>query len=173
MSTTPYVTRKAVWDMLADMEWQVRYYASASDKNKRMSFWLRFTLLTLVVSEGAIFVAGQSQWWFLWVSGTIGLLLIALAVWDALADYARNAATLRIIAIICEGLKRENEALWRAVEHGDIDQATVEDKLKSINDRWLMALSWDEPATNRKINKAAVDAADDFLQRKYAPEPNQ
>ena len=173
MATVPDITRKAVWDMLADMEWQVRYYAAASDKNKRMSFGLRFALLTLVVSEGAIFTVAQSQSWFLWVSAPIGLLLIGMAVWDALADYARNAATLRIISIICEGLKRENEALWRAVDSDAIDQMTVETTLKSINDRWLMAVSWDEPATNQKLNIAATVAADEFLQRKYAQEPSQ
>ena len=170
MAAIPDITRKAVWDMLADMEWQVRYYAAASDKNKRMSFGLRFALLTLVVSEGAIFVAAQSQPWFLWASGAIGLVMIGMAVWDALADYARNAATLRIISLICEGLKRENEALWRAVENDAIDQMTVETTLKSINDSWLMAMSWDEPATNQKMNAAASIAADEFLQRKHAPE---
>ena len=173
MAAVPDITRKAVWDMLADMEWQVRYYAAASDRNKRMSFWLRFFLLTFVVLEGAIFIAAQSQPWFLWASGVIGLVLIGMAVWDALADYSRNAATLRIISIVCEGLKRENEALWRAVESDAVDRGTIETTLKSINDRWLMAVSWDEPATNQKMNKAAVNAADDFLQRKYAPEPSQ
>ena len=173
MAAVSDITRKAVWDMLADMEWQVRYYAAASDRNKRMSFGLRFGLLTLVVAEGAIFAVAQSQSWFLWASGVIGLVLIGMAVWDALADYARNAATLRIISIICEGLKRENEALWRAVESDAIDQKIIEATLKSINDRWLMAVSWDEPATNQKINVAATAAADAFLQRKYAQEPSQ
>ena len=173
MSTVLPVTRKASWDTLTDMEWQMRYYVAAADKNKRKSFGLRFLLLTLAASEGALFVAAQSQWWVTWVGGTIGLLLIGLAVWDALSDYARNAATLRIISIVCEGLKKESEALWRAVETGAIDQRATETTLKSINDRWLMVLAWDEPPTDQKINKAAVNAANDFLRGKYVQEPSQ
>ena len=173
MSTVLPVTRKAAWDTLTEMEWQMRYYAVVADKNKRKAFGLRFVLLTLAASEGALFVAGQSQWWIAWVGGAIGLVLIGLAVWDALSDYARNAATLRIISIVCEGLKKESEALWRAVESGAVDQVAIEATLKSINDRWLMVLSWDEPPTDQKINTAASTAANAFLRGKYVQEPSQ
>ena len=173
MATVLPVTRKAAWDTLTEMEWQMRYYVAAADRNKKKSFGLRFVLLTLAASEAGLFVVGQSQGWFPWVGGAIALLLIGLAVWDALSDYARNAATLRIVSIMCEGLKKDSEALWREVETNAIEQASIEARLKSINDRWLMVLAWDEPATDQKLNREAADAANDFLKGKYVQEPNQ
>lgn len=146
-------TRNAVWDTLCDLEWNKRYYSAMADSYRRRQRWLRFAILAGVLIEAATFYAATMHGWVFYIAVVGGVLLTALTIWDAVADYAENAAILRVTAFACDDLNTETGALWRRVESGRIASSDADLKLQSITGRKAAATQRVRLGTNRRFNR--------------------
>ena len=116
MATVTDQTRAAVWRTLCDLEWNCRYYDALADKYRFRYLALRFGILGSVPVEGAILYFATGYPWLFILAVLVGVLLAILTLWDAISNYAEQAAIIRLTAFACDDLKRETEALWRRVE---------------------------------------------------------
>ena len=151
-------TRNAVWELLNELEMQVRYYGAKADKLKRFALLVRFVLLTSVLAEGLLFYQLSSYSWSLAIIVPVGVAIGALAIWDALANYHSDSAILKIVSQDCAVLQREAEALWRSIESHSINREGAEEIYQSIYTRWERAT---ERATVPDDEKLAAKCAED------------
>ena len=159
-------TRIAVWQALCDLERNVRYYGALADRCRRRHRWLRFAILTSVVMEAGVVYFAMTNPWASYIAMALGALLVALAVWDALSDYAEDAATLRVTGFICNDLGRETEVLWRSIETYTIAPTDAEAQWLSIMDRWARATQRARPEIDHRLNlQTTVDANQDIANR--------
>ena len=112
------MTRKAVFDTLCDLEWHIRYCSAMADRNHLYHRVVRFGLLLGGAIEGGLLYGGTLNPWLFVPSIFVGLALACLTIWDSTSDYATNAATLRMVVIICQKLRFETERLWRDTDSG-------------------------------------------------------
>ena len=152
MATMTEQTRTAVWGTLCDLEWNKRYYAAMADKYKRTHLSVRFPILSGIVAEGFILY---------FVREHIGLLLALGTIWDALSDYAQNAANLQNAEFTCDSLLQEVEELWRAIESGRMELDDAESALQSIKRRWAASTERARVRTDQRINNKAYDDANE------------
>ena len=146
-------TRKAVWDTLCDLEWNKRYYSAMADSYQRRHRWLRFAILAGVLIEAAALYAVATQGWMFYIGAVGGVLLTALTIWDVVANYAENAAILRITGFACDDLNIETGALWRSVESGHIANSDADLKITSITGRKAAATQRARLGINRRLNR--------------------
>ena len=151
-------TRNAVWELLGNLEMQVRYYGAKADRLKRLAFFVRFILLTGVIAEGLLFYQLSSYSWSLAVVVPVGVAIGALAIWDALANYHSDSAILKIVSQDCVVLQREAEVLWRNIESQRINRDEAETIYQSIHTRWERAT---ERATVPDDEKLVAQCAED------------
>ena len=161
-------TRGAVWGTLCDLEWNTRYYTAMAELYRRRHRWLRFAILAGVLIEAAILYAATIHGWVLYVGAVGGALLAVLTIWDAVSDYAENAAILRVTAFACDDLKRETESLWRNVESNRVSTQDAETILKSISDRWATATQRVQAETNARLNRQTSADANRDIANRYA-----
>ena len=107
MATMTEQTRTAVWGTLCDLEWNKRYYAAMADKYKRTHLSVRFAILSGIVAEGFILYFVREHEWLFLAGLALGLLLALGTIWDALSDYAQNAANLQNAEFTCDSLLQE------------------------------------------------------------------
>ena len=161
------LTRLAVWDTLCDLEANIRYCVVLSNKQRRLHKWVRFGLLLGISFEGAILYTGTLIPWFFLVGIGGGLILAAGTIWDAMSNFGADAATLKMVASICESLKRETEVLWRRIENGLDDEDLVEETLKVMQYRWDNALQWIQPELNVRLARATEEQANAEIEDRY------
>ena len=109
MASVTDQTRRAVWETLCDLEYNRRYYTVLADKYRYRHRMMRFGILGSVPIEGAILYAAKDYSWLFIPAIVVGIVLAALTVWDAISNYAEDAAVLRLTAFICDDLKRDTE----------------------------------------------------------------
>ena len=136
MSPEMLLTRKAVWDLLCDLEMNIRYYRSKSDQLKGRFKAIRFVLLASVILEGFLLYWGTTASWALIVAVVFGMFMAALALWDALSNYAESATILRFAAGGCDELQLEAERLWRDIQAYSISRDDAEREYARIRERW-------------------------------------
>ena len=159
MATMTEQTRTAVWGTLCDLEWNKRYYAAMADKYKRTHLSVRFAILSGIVAEGFILYFVREYDWLFPAGLVLGLLLALGTIWDALSDYAQNAANLQNAEFTCDSLLQEVEELWRAIETGRIASDDAESALQSIKRRWAASTERARVMTDHRINNKAYDDA--------------
>lgn len=168
MASVTDQTRGAVWYTLCDLEWNVRYYTAMADLYRRRYLWLRFAILAGVFVEAAILYAGTIYPWAFYIGAFGGLALAVLTIWDAVSDYARSAATLRIAAFNCDDLKTDIEELWRDIETYRISDPDAETTLRSITRRWATATQRMQPGTNDRLRRTTAADSNQSIRSRYA-----
>ena len=168
MATMTEQTRTAVWGTLCDLEWNKRYYAAMTDKYKRTHLSVRFAILSGIVAEGFILYFVREYDWLFPVGLALGLILALGTIWDALSDYAQNAANLQNAEFTCDSLLQEVEELWRAIETGRMGSDDAESALQSIKRRWAASTERARVRTNHRINNKAYDDANEDISD-YSP----
>jgi len=161
-------TRNAVWGTLCDLEWNKRYYAAMADKYKRTHLSVRFAILSGIVAEGFILYFVREYEWLFLAGLALGLLLALGTIWDALSDYAQNAANLQNAEFTCDSLLQEVEELWRAIETGRMELDEAESALQSIKRRWAASTERARVRTDQRINNKAYDDANEDIRNRYA-----
>ena len=129
-------TRTAVWNLMCDLEMNVRYYGTKADQMRSRFIAIRFALLTSVVLEGFLLYWGTTAPWALAFAIAFGMVMAALALWDALANYAETAAVLRSVASGCDDLRFESERLWRDIQAWRVTRDEAEAGYARIYERW-------------------------------------
>ena len=161
-------TRIAFWDTLCNLERNVRYYGALGDRFRRRHRRLRFAILSGVVVESGVVYFATTNLWASYIAMALGALLVVLTVWDALSDYAEDAAILRVTGFICDDLSRETGALWRSIEAYDITTQDAEARLQSILDRWARATQRVRAETDERLNRQATADANKEVSNRYA-----
>ena len=168
MASMSEQTRSAVWGALCDLEWNKRYYAAMADKYKRNHLTIRFSILSGIVAEGFILYFAREHEWVFGLGLALALLLAVGTIWDALSDYAQNAANLQTAEFTCDSLLQEVEDLWRAIEMGRIEAEDAESALQSIKRRWAASTERARVRTDKRINDKAYDEANEDIRNRYA-----
>ena len=136
------ITRSGTWEMMLDLERQVRYYPKLADRYMLWYRVIRFVLLFGILTEGAVvyFIStGAPQ--LLWpIAVLLGLLLGVITMLDAISNCAEKAANLRAVHLQCDDLKAEAERLWRDIESDRVQDDEAEDRYNGIADRWSKAV---------------------------------
>ena len=161
-------TRTAVWQVLCDLEWNTRYYGALADRYRFRHRALRFVILIGLLGEAATFYVATMNPWLFWIGAVFGALLVALTVWDALSDYAEDAAILRVTGFICNDLNRETDVLWRRIETYGIAPQDAEARLESITERWARATQRVRPAVDHQLNRQTAADANQEIVNRYA-----
>ena len=168
MATMTEQTRTAVWGTLCDLEWNKRYYAAMADKYKRIHLSVRFAILSGIVAEGFILYFVREYEWLFGAGMALGLLLAVGTIWDALSDYAQNAANLQNAEFTCDSLLQEVEELWRTIEMGRMGFEDAESALQSVKRRWAASTERARVRTDQRLNNRAYDDANEDIRNRYA-----
>ncbi len=156
-------TRNDTWEMLLDLERQVRYYLRLADRYSLRHRTLRFLLLAGILLEGmAVYFLAAQQPELMWgIAGAGAALLGAGIIFDATAGFAEKAASLRAVHLMCDDLKIEAEGLWSDIEAGRVQDARAAERYSAIVDRWSRATRMATVELHEHDNvKAAREAAD-------------
>ena len=168
MLTVGSQTRTAAYDLVIDLEWNLRYYTAKADSLQRWAFGMRFTILAGVVIEGAIaYPMSQTTWGWLVLVG-LGAVLGGLAVWDALNHYARDSGILKLTALACDELKTEAQRLLRAIDTGRIETEEAESMIESIYHRWGKATDKVLSAFDNRLSERCESEAIKVMENRYA-----
>ena len=153
-------TRLDTWQLIFDLERNMRYHTVLGDRYALRYRAIRFILLFGILAEAVAiyFLSGQPT--FVWV--LVGLATAALGfltVFDAATNYAETAATLRATARQCDHLKTQAQRLWRDIEAYRITDTQAEQHYQELVSQWAQATS----AVNREVHqhdniKAAEEA---------------
>ena len=168
MAAVSDVTRKAVWDTLCDLEWQMRYYRAMGDRRQRIHRWARLALLVSIAVEGGILYGGTIYSWLFYVGVVGGLGLAGLTIWDALSDYAKDVAECRLAAETCGLLMDDADVLWRRIETYRVDESEVEETLRQIRRWWDAATQRVSLEVNNALNLASAEGANTEMVNRYA-----
>ena len=168
MAAVTDITRRAVWDTLCDLEWQMRYYQAMADRRQRIHRWVRLALLVGIAVEGGILYGGTIYPWLFYVGVVGGLGLAGLTVWDALSNYAKDVAECRLAAETCGLLMDDADDLWRKIETNRIDEAEVGETLRRIRRWWGNATQRVDLEVNHSLNLASAEAAHAEVVNRYA-----
>ena len=134
------VARKDVWELLVNLERNVRYYSLIGDRHGLNYRLIRFGVLSGLLFEGLVLyfaVNGSPNWWV--VGGILAFVLALMTVFDVVTNYADSAAVLKFTAIMCDDLKSEVEQLWTRIETEQISSLRLEEQYSSIVERWSRA----------------------------------
>ena len=166
-------TRNAIWYTLCDLEWHARYCSAMADRCHGLHKAVRFAILAGVAFEGIVLYGATINPWLFSLGIAGGLVLACLTIWDATSDYATNAATFRMVTIICQRLRNEADVLWRDVEARRQTADQAENTLRSIREQWVAATQSIPLRTNNKLNIRATKAADKEIVGRYGAQlPN-
>ena len=168
MAAISDTTKDAVWNAVSDLQWHVEYFTQLSDKCKKRHRWVRFLLLFGMFVEIAAIYGGSNYTWVFYGIIAVALALAALTIWDALANYATDSATARVIASLCQTERSEAETLWRRTEAENITEEEIEDGLKSIIDRWHNAVWWIDAEVDNEISRRASQSANEDMRSRFA-----
>ena len=139
-----------------------------ADRRRHLHQLMRFALLLGVAAEGGILYGGTLLPWLFYVGIVGGLVLAGLTIWDALSNYAGDAAVCQMVASMCGLLQRETDTLWRDVETGRISDTAVETALNSIYSRWNIVDQWVQLKVDHSLNLKSAEAANDEMISRYA-----
>ena len=167
------VIRDAVWQTLLDAERFVRYYGARADHHRRLHRNVRFTLLFAAAVGGVSGIAVLVPAPFSYLSGLAGLVLIALVVWDSMADDGKKAAMLHAIAIECGEHALRVNSLWMTVNlPDDGDESAVLEELERIREGMLRTTAragYVDVAEDDGENERAAKAAYEDVLGRFMP----
>ena len=161
-------TRKDVWELLVNLERNVRYYTLIGDRHHFNYRFLRFGVLSGILFEGMVLyfaAGGNPAWW--WVGGVVAFALAMLTVLDMVTSYADSAAVLKFTAATCDDLKSEVEQLWTQIETERTHARAVEVQYHSILGRWGKATQRVTINVHSLENEETTKAAVRVLQSRY------
>ena len=163
-------TRKDVWELMLNLERNVRYYQTIGDNHSVASRFMRFVVLAGILSEGVIVsIAGTvTANDYLWVvGGMVAVGLAILTVFDVVTGFGDSAAVLRHTAMTCDDLKSEAEELWRQIETHRVSDLEAEIRYRPIIDQWSRATQKISLSLRSEVNETTTREACEVLQNKY------
>ena len=167
-------TRSAIWQDLWDAERYYRYYSSLSDSYRRRHKLTRFAMLASVLVEAAVSVsyvsAGVEGAWaaiFLCVIVALGVGIAVLVAWDAVSNYAEDAAALGWVSVDCALLNAQWADLWLDIESYAIDEREVRSRQRELLHRLNTVVARIDVDLDEEANEASAEDASKVLKEKY------
>ncbi len=162
MSDVSDTTRREAWGLLCDLERNVRYYRSLSDRYRIWYRFIRYFLLIRVVLQGLVVYLFMWQPVADWVTGgTLAFMLALLTVFDSVTNYAEASAELRLAAMSCDELGTLASRLWLDVESYSVSEHDAKERLTRIVDRWTFVTQRVTVEVHNHDNvQAAIEAAE-------------
>ncbi len=129
--------RNAVWQALLDAERFGRYYGIRARAHQRNHRILRSFLLFAAVGGVARFLDILPDETEL-VSNLAGIVIIALVIWDFMADNGKKAAVLHAICVECGEYYLRLDYLWTSLNQAaDADETAIRAELRTIEEGML------------------------------------
>ena len=162
MSDVSDVTRREVWGLLCDLERNVRYYRSLSDRYRIRYRLIRYFLLIGVVLQGLVLYLFMWQPAAGWIAGgMLAFMLALLTVFDSVANYAEASAELRLAAMSCDELGTLASRLWLDIESYSVSEYDTKERLTRIVDQWASVTQRVTVEVHNHDNvQAAIEAAE-------------
>ena len=161
MSDVSDATRREVWGLLCDLERNVRYYRSLSDRCRVRYRLIRYFLLIGVVLQGLVLYLFMLQPAAGWIAGgMLAFMLALLTMFDSVANYAEASAELRLAAMSCDELGTLASRLWLDIESYSVSEYDTKERLTRIVDQWASVTQRVTVEDHNHENiKAATEAA--------------
>ena len=163
-------TREGVWQDFTDAERYLRYYLSLADKYRMRHHVVRALLLGSVLAEAGIVAPLAIRYpGFLTAAAVIlvGLIVIALTVFDATSDDAKNAAKLSVASEDSQLIHTDWRSLWSDIETDQIDENEARRKQRELLDRTNVVSARVEVNLDDKRNSRYGDEAKQVMRGRY------
>ena len=168
-------TRTAIWEDLWDAERYSRYYSSLSDSYRRRHRLTRFATLASVLVEATVAVSYVSTR----VEGTwatillvmivaLGIGIAVLVAWDAVSNYAEDAAALSWVSVDCALLNTQWADLWLDIESYAIDEQEARSRQRELLQEFNTIAARIDVDLDEKMNEASAEEAEKVLRERYA-----
>ena len=173
--TTPRVydvTRQDTWDIMVELDQQVRYYLRLADRHMLRYRSIRLLLLFGILAEGAaVYFLAEAPPALLWgIAGTGAFLIGLVTMFDPYTNYAERAANLRAAHLMCDDLKIDAERLWRDIEADRIQDQEAGDRYSEITKQRQRAVSMAGTHSHRRDNLRSAKEASRAITARYAPQ---
>ena len=157
------VTRQAIWYDLWDAERYVRYYGSLAGRYRLRHGIIRGSLLASVLIEATIILPLANT--IITVIG--GALIVLLVVWEAISNYARDAALLGSINADCSTLNDKWEDLWLDVESYAVSEGEARSRRRLLVSEFNSIERRIEMSTDEDLSASSAKEAKKALEEKY------
>ena len=168
-------TRNAIWQDLWDAERYFRYYGALSDLYSRRHKITRFATLASILVEATVSVSyvsiGVEGIWatiFLTSIVALGIVIAFLVAWDAVSNYAEDAAALSWVSVDCASLNMQWADLWLDVESYAIDEQQARSRRRELLQKSNTITARIDVSLDEKANEASAEDAEKVLRDKYA-----
>ena len=168
-------TRTAIWQDLWDAERYFRYYSSLSDSYRRRHRLTRFATLASVLVEATVSVSFVSTgvegtWAAISLASIVGLgiVIAVLVAWDAVSNYAEDAAALSWVSVDCASLNMLWAELWLDIESYAIDEEEARSRQRELLHKFNAVAARIDVNLDEKTNEASAEEAEKVLREKYA-----
>ncbi len=164
-------TRESVWQDFTDAERYLRYYISLADKYRTRHNVVRSLLLGAILVEAIIVIPFMSEIpspWGVVATVIIGLAIIALTVFDATSNDAKNSAKLTVASEDCAILHIDWRSLWLDIETDAVEEYEARKRQRELLDRMNTIASRVELNQDEKRNVRAATEANEVMRGRYA-----
>ena len=161
-------TRKDVWELLVNLERNVRYYGLIGDRHHLNYRLIRFGVLAGILLEGLIlFLAagGEQGWWY--AGGVVAFVLALLTAFDVVTGFGESATGLKFTSAVCDDLRSEVEQLWTQIESSRVTETQASERHGTVVERWGRATQKITLSLHNLENEETTKIAVQVLQNKY------
>ena len=159
MSVVTDQTRGDVWNNLLDAEKNFRYFGAIADRYSTRHKLLRFGLLVSLLIEATVLIPNTLAHDSLVLTAVGGIVIVVLGAWDAVSDYGKTAAGLRLVNADCDLLRNEWAELWRDIETYAIDESQARVRLRELENRQSVIVGRSDVELNESINDSSEEEA--------------
>ena len=164
-------TRKSVWDDFNNSEYYARYYRKLADRYRKRHLYVRYSLLGSVLIEAVILIPFMSRIpepYGILATGGVGLIVIALTVFDAISNDATTTAKLTVASDECRVLHTEWRELWLDIESGKVEENVVREKQRASLSRTNLLGTRVEINQDEDRNLESAVEANQIMESQYA-----
>ena len=157
------LTRQRIWHDLWDSERYVRYYGSLAGRYRLLHRILRGFLLASVLIEATLILPLSN----LIFTGIGVAVIVLLVVWEAISDYAKNAALLGSISADCSTLNNEWDELWLDIESYAVSEGEARSRRRTLISEFDSIDRRLEMSPNERLATSSAREAKKVLEEKY------
>ena len=161
------LTRQRIYRDLCNAERNARYYEALAGKYRLRHKLLRGLLLVSVLVEATLIQRFTDPL----IIGAGVAVIVLLVVWDAISDYAKNAALLSSISADCLTLNYEWDELWLDVESYTVSEAAARSRRRRLISEFDSLERRIEMSPDEGLATRSAQAATKALEEKYGREP--
>ena len=164
-------TRTSIWQDYTDAERYLRYYISLADKYRTRHNVVRSLLLGAILVEASIvipFMSSIPQPLGTVATVVVGLMIIALTVFDATSNDAKNSAKLTVASEDCALLHIEWRSLWLDIETDNVEEHEARKRQRELLDRMNVVAARVELNQDEKRNVRSAAEANEVMGGRYA-----